>query len=116
VAGALGLDREFFESILVPQVMLYGFLGFKPTVGGCEIPPRLPSDWPSLTIARIHLHDHVLDVSVASRTIEVIDHTPDRGSVDVSVPAGWSLKRTSTALAGQLARGPAGSRMSKRPM
>jgi len=31
VPGGLGLDREFFESILVPQVMLYGFLGFEPT-------------------------------------------------------------------------------------
>jgi hypothetical protein len=29
VAGGLGLDKEFFESILVPQVMLYGFLGLR---------------------------------------------------------------------------------------
>ena len=27
-AGGLGLDAEFFESVLVPQVMLEGFLGF----------------------------------------------------------------------------------------
>ena len=50
VPGGLGLDREFFESILVPQVMLYGFLGFRPTADGCEIAPRLPADWPSLCI------------------------------------------------------------------
>ncbi|MFZ9937538.1 MAG: hypothetical protein ACO3JG_10855 [Luteolibacter sp.] len=24
------MDREFMESVLVPQVMLYGFLGFQP--------------------------------------------------------------------------------------
>ena len=48
VPGGLGLDKEFFESILVPQVMLYGFLGLKPTADGCEISPRLPADWPSL--------------------------------------------------------------------
>ena len=44
VAGGLGLDKEFFESILVPQVMLYGFLGLHPTADGCTIDPRLPSD------------------------------------------------------------------------
>ena len=76
VPGGLGLDKEFFESILVPQVMLYGFLGFQPTADGCTISPRLPADWPSLTITRIHLHDHVLDVKVQGKTVEVTDHAP----------------------------------------
>ena len=76
VPGGLGLDKEFFESILVPQVMLYGFLGFQPTADGCEIAPRLPADWPSLSITRIHLHDHVLDVLVQGQTITVTDHAP----------------------------------------
>jgi hypothetical protein len=63
VAGGLGLDKEFFESVLVPQVMLYGFLGLRPTADGFAISPQLPSDWPELTVTRIHLHDAVLDVS-----------------------------------------------------
>jgi cellobiose phosphorylase len=86
----LGLDREFFESILVPQVMLYGFLGLKPTVDGCEISPRLPSDWPSLAITRIHLHDHVLDISVQGKTVHVKDHTPGGDLLTIKVPAGWT--------------------------
>jgi hypothetical protein len=64
VAGGLGIDSEFYESVLMPQVMLYGFLGFRPTLDGFAIAPRLPRDWPELTITRIHLHDHVLDVTV----------------------------------------------------
>jgi hypothetical protein len=63
VAGGLGIDKEFRESILLPQVMLYGFLGFRPTIDGFAIAPRLPRDWAELTISRIHLHDHVLDVT-----------------------------------------------------
>lgn len=63
VAGGLGIDKEFFESILVPQVMLYGFLGFRPTVDGFSIAPQLPSDWPALTITRVHLHEHVLEIT-----------------------------------------------------
>ena len=77
VAGGLGLDREFFESILVPQVMLYGYLGLRPTTVGCAIEPRLPSDWKELTITRIHLHDHVLDIRVTADAIEVTDHDAD---------------------------------------
>ena len=94
VAGGLGLDKEFFESILVPQVMLYGFLGFRPTADGCEIFPRLPDGWPSLTITRIHLHDHVLDVSAQGKAIEVKDHTPDGRALRITIPTGWSLKRS----------------------
>jgi hypothetical protein len=91
VAGGLGLDKEFFESILVPQVMLYGFLGLKPTADGCEISPRLPADWPSLRITRIHLHDHVLDVLVQGKTIEVTDHSPGNSALDIQVPPGWTV-------------------------
>jgi arylsulfatase A-like enzyme len=61
-AGGLGFDHEFMESVLVPQVMLSGFLGFRPTPDGFALAPRLPSDWPSLKITGIHVHDHVLDI------------------------------------------------------
>ncbi|MBN1490444.1 MAG: hypothetical protein JXA69_11060 [Phycisphaerae bacterium] len=93
VPGGLGLDREFFESILVPQVMLYGFLGLKPTVAGCTITPRLPSDWPSLTVTRIHLHEHVFDITVKDETVKVTSHTPDAGALEIEVPSGWTVEQ-----------------------
>lgn len=61
--GGLGLDEEFLESVLVPQVMHYGFLGFQPTADGFSIDPKLPSDWPSLTVTRIHIHDYIVDIT-----------------------------------------------------
>jgi hypothetical protein len=73
VPGGLGIDREFFESILVPQVMLYGFLGFEPRPSGFKIHPRLPEDWPALTITRVRLHDQVMSLTAnanGSVTIE----------------------------------------------
>ncbi|MGQ9607788.1 MAG: glycosyl hydrolase family 65 protein [bacterium] len=70
-AGGLGLDYEFFESILVPQIMINGFMGFKPRGDGFEINPRLPKDWSSLEITQIHLHDMILDVSASKDTIIV---------------------------------------------
>ncbi|BBO33075.1 hypothetical protein [Lacipirellula parvula] len=77
VAGGLGLDHEFFESILVPQVMLYGFLGFEPTVDGCNVRPQLPQAWPELTVTRVYLHDQIVDVTGrADGTYEIKPSAP----------------------------------------
>ena len=70
-AGGLGLDKEFFESVMVPQVMLQGFLGFAPRADGFKLDPRLPTDWPELTIDRIRFHNTVLTVRATHTTIEV---------------------------------------------
>ncbi len=91
VPGGLGLDREFFESIMVPQVTLYGFLGLRPTADGLSISPRLPSDWKELSITRIHLRDHVLDMRATAGSIEVTDHTPAGRPFDIKHPPGMKL-------------------------
>lgn len=62
-AGGLGLDQEFMESVLVPQVMLYGFLGFRATPDGYSVQPKLPKDWPSLTIDNIHFQGRILTIT-----------------------------------------------------
>ena len=65
-AGGLGMDQEFMESVLVPQVMLYGFLGLAPEADGFTLAPRLPNDWPSLTVSRVRLHDHEVEITAAA--------------------------------------------------
>ena len=78
--GGLGMDQEFFESLLVPQVMLYGFLGFEPTATGARLNPRLPSDWPELGVTRIHYRDHVFDLRAGSD--EIVVRFRKRGETD----------------------------------
>ncbi len=92
VPGGLGLDKEFFESILVPQVMLYGFLGLRPTADGCVITPQLPTGWKELAITRIHLHDHVLDIRVAAEGIYVTDHNPAAAPLKIESAAGRIIR------------------------
>lgn len=76
-AGGLGLDREFLESVLVPQVMLYGFLGFQPSGEGYKLHPRLPKDWPSLKISGIRFHDRILTITAYSDgRLEVVQEQP----------------------------------------
>ncbi|MGI8908718.1 MAG: glycosyl hydrolase family 65 protein [Candidatus Sumerlaeaceae bacterium] len=71
VAGGLGFDQEFFESALLPQIMLHGFMGFRPTGVGFAIHPRLPTSWPSLRINNIAFHNQTLDISATSSTITI---------------------------------------------
>ena len=70
-AGGLGLDMEFFESAMVPQIMLNGFLGFAPRADGFKLDPRLPSDWPELTVDRIRFQNLVLRIRATHEAIEI---------------------------------------------
>lgn len=92
-AGGLGMDCEFFESVLIPQVMLYGFMGFEPTPDGFAIDPRLPSDWPSLAIDRIGLHNLVLSIKATPDGIEIGRQGLPRHPYTVTIPAGqWTAQ------------------------
>ncbi|YCM45380.1 hypothetical protein V2O64_05005 [Verrucomicrobiaceae bacterium 227] len=72
-AGGLGMDQEFMESVMVPQVMLYGFLGFRPGPEGYSIDPKIPEGWPSVTVTGIHFRDEILDITAhADGRVEVV--------------------------------------------
>jgi hypothetical protein len=92
-AGGLGLDREFAESVMATQVMLYGVLGLRPTVDGFAISPKLPSDWRELTITRIHLHDQVLDITATREGgLKIAATGPAASELVVHAPPGMKLQ------------------------
>jgi hypothetical protein len=62
---------QFFESVLAPQIMLDGFLGFAPRADGFRVEPRLPGDWPKLTVDRIRLHDLRLRIRATRDALEL---------------------------------------------
>jgi hypothetical protein len=95
VPGGLGLDREFFESILVPQVMIYGFLGMRPTASGCSMTPRLPAAWPELTITRVHLKRWILSITAKAGEVKVEGSGPADEALVVQLPKGWKLAESS---------------------
>lgn len=94
VAGGLGLDKEFFESILVPQVMLYGFLGLQPTADGFSLQPRLPKAWPELTITHIQLHDCLIAITVKGDVVTVRGTAAPDAKLQAHVADGWKLDHT----------------------
>lgn len=92
-AGGLGLDSEFFESVLVPQVMIDGFLGFKPRSDGFYIYPNLPNDWPELTVRQIRYHDVVLDIMVDRNVISISKEGQTDEPCFVRLPEGnWTAE------------------------
>ena len=92
VTGGLGLDKEFFEPILVPQVMLYGFLGLWAGADGVTIDPHLPAGWKELTVTRVHLRDHILDIRVKPESIDITDHAPTGNQLPIRAGPGRKLK------------------------
>ena len=90
-AGGLGVDMEFFESILVPQVVTDGFLGLRPLVDGLAFRPRLPRAWPSLSVTGIHWHDMVFDVEVSKRHVALAARENQDAETRIVLPAGaWT--------------------------
>lgn len=85
-AGGLGLDHEFFESALVPQVMLYGFLGFAPRADGFVLNPQLPKDWPAFALDKIRFQELVFQIRVAPRLIELRKQGGPAGPMFLRLP------------------------------
>jgi uncharacterized lipoprotein YddW (UPF0748 family) len=89
-AGGLGLDMEFFESALVPQIMLTGFLGFAPRADGFKLNPRLPSGWPELTVDRVHFQNLILRIQASRDAIEIHKDGPSPEPLFLQLPeGGW---------------------------
>lgn len=92
-AGGLGLDREFVENILVPQVMLHGFMGLEPRADGLGIHPNLPAVWPGLGVTRVDFHSMLFDITVADDRIKIVAKGGLRRAFKLYVPEGkWRLE------------------------
>lgn len=91
-AGGLGIDEEFYESVLVPSVVLDGFLGFAVRPDGFDLNPRLPEGVTSLGLSSIAYRDLLWNVKFSADTItfEVESGEVDR-PLQVHLPAGaWT--------------------------
>ncbi len=96
--GGIGVDCEFMESVLAPQIMLYGFLGLEPRLDGLAIKPRLPQDWPELTISQIHFIQHQLDITASDQRILIHSTGAYRGPLDLLLQLGqWQVRYLDTA-------------------
>jgi hypothetical protein len=74
--GGLGLDCEFFESVMVPQIMIEGFLGFDPSMDDPRPAPRFPIGWQSLAVDRVNFRGTITDITASRPAGPTVDATP----------------------------------------
>ena len=68
-AGGLGIDVEFFESILLPSVIIDGFLGFSARPGGFNLHPRLPAKAGKISLTGVAYRDLIWDVEAEGKAV-----------------------------------------------
>lgn len=96
--GGLGFDHEFMESVLVPQIMLYGFFGARPRPGGLALHPRLPLAWPSAGIDGVHVQDHVFAITAEPAAVTLTCRSTADSEVSLWLPEGrWQVDEAGVA-------------------
>ncbi len=89
-AGGLGIDEEFAESVLVPQVMIYGFMGIEPHLDRLSVKPKLPDDWPSLKIGNIYYNGSVFDLTANKNSLLIALKETCNNTMTVELtPGNW---------------------------
>jgi len=69
-AGGLGIDKEFFESSLIPAIVVFGFLGLD-TQGfdSLAIRPKLPSSCPEMKVNNVMYRNVLMDIQVSDKKV-----------------------------------------------
>lgn len=95
-AGGLGIDHEFVETVMLPSVILYGFIGIEATPTGLYANPRLPSDWYRLSMTDISYGQWRFNLSVdmSERVVNVRITGGDPELFKLDLPSGWGLDVT----------------------
>ncbi|MEN6428555.1 MAG: glycosyl hydrolase family 65 protein [Phycisphaerales bacterium] len=90
-AGGLGIDFEFYESSLVPSIVIYGLLGLEAEANGVlSITPRLPANCPRIAVSNLLYHGVRMDISAGRDRLEIVlkDTPPD--PVNVRLGPQWA--------------------------
>jgi len=91
--GNVGVNMEFWENAMLGNVPLTVFLGFRPTASGFAVDPRLPSDWPSLTVTRIRIGELTLTVKASKSEIVIQKSEPAQCPWSVElIPGLWTAE------------------------
>jgi autotransporter-associated beta strand protein len=93
-AGGLGIDEEFYETLLVPLIMTEGFLGLSVSPDRIRFAPRLPREWPSLEVGRIQYRDWMLRAKATAYSVELdLEANATAVPIEVEIGAGrWNVQ------------------------
>lgn len=94
--GGLGIDQEFYETGMLPSVLVYGFLGLDPAPDRLAAHPRLPKDWPTLTVTDVAYRDWRFDLTAdrAAKTLTALVTVGNVDTLEMMVPTDWRFLKT----------------------
>ena len=92
--GGLGIDCEFFESSLLPSILVYGFMGLNPNGLELRIHPNLPADRSQMGVRNLLYHNCKLDILVSSKSITVVLNDTPAIPIRITPPQGFRLADT----------------------
>jgi len=93
-AGGVGIDAEFFESSLIPAIVVNGFLGLEPDAAALAIRPRLPQACPEMGISNILYRNVRLDIRAVDGTIEIAVKNPPAEPIRILLDGTWRRAAT----------------------
>ncbi len=89
-AGGLGIDHEFYESSLVPSIIIYGFLGLRADPAGVlHIRPQLPRDCPRMRLSNVLYHKVRMDVAPMRGQIEITVKDAPLDPLQIALEDAW---------------------------
>ena len=94
-AGGLGIDCEFYESSLLPSVVVYGFMGLDAAAfDRLTIQPCLPAACPRMSVENLLYHSVLMDVQVSQKQIVVTIKQEPLDAIRIELPGNWKLQET----------------------
>lgn len=93
-AGGIGIDAEFYESSLVPSILIHGFLGLAPTADVLTVRPQLPAACPEMGVANLLYRGTLLDVRAGPGSVAVEAKTAPAAPIRLDLGEGWTCRET----------------------
>ena len=93
-AGGIGVDHEFWESSLIPSIVIHGFLGLRPNGTHLVISPRLPKACSEMGVGNVLYRGVRLDIKASDGSIEIGLKDAPIDPIDVFLHGAW--ERTDT--------------------
>jgi hypothetical protein len=90
-AGGIGIDFEFFESSLLPSIVVYGLLGIEPSADTLGVQPRLPSQCPRMTVYNLLYRNALMDVTAGRDAVTVKLKMTPMDPIRIRLAGSWTL-------------------------
>jgi len=96
-AGGIGVDCEFWESSLIPSIVICGFLGLDPDATALAIRPRLPKACPEIGVSNVFYRGVRLDIKATNDALDIGVNGRPRDPIQIVLEGQWQRQDTGQA-------------------